>query len=118
MASADDRCVFLSTFFCLSDAMISVFASSPFKFVVDGNHLYIHAGLIALHSEPLNRMISGPMSKAQQGYAELQDVDKGTFIRFMRWAYNGIYFPAEFSIDPTTNSGKTSKRVRKDLTLL
>lgn len=98
--------------------MISVFASSPFKFVVDGNLLYIHAGLIALHSEPLNRMISGPMSEAQQGYADLQDVDKGTFIRFMRWAYNGIYFPAEFSIDPTPNSGKTSKRVRRDLTLL
>ena len=102
-----------STLFWLSDATISVFTSSPFKFVIDGNLLYVHAGLIALHSKPLNRMINGHMSEAQQGYAELQDVDKGTFIRFMEWAYSGIYVAAEFRVEPTPKPGKKSKKGRK-----
>lgn len=97
----------------LSDATISILASSPFKFVVDGNVLYIHAGLIALHSVPLNRMINGPMSEAQKGYAELQDVDKGTFIRFIRWAYSGMYFAAEFRTDPTQEFPTVSKKGKK-----
>lgn len=84
-----------------SDATSSVFASSPFEFVIDGNLLYIHAGLIALHSVPLSRMINGHMSEAQKGSAELQDVDKGTFVRFMRWAYNGTYSAADFRTDLT-----------------
>ena len=46
-------------------------------------------------------MINGPMSEAQKGCATLQDVDRGTFIRFMQWAYTGQYFAAEFRQDPS-----------------
>ncbi|MCJ1424987.1 hypothetical protein MMC29_002875 [Sticta canariensis] len=77
----------------------SALASSVFEFIVDGSPLYIHAGLIALHSIPLNRMINGPMSEAQKGCATLQDVDRGTFIRFIQWAYTGKYFAPEFRQD-------------------
>lgn len=44
-------------------------------------------------------MINGPMSEAQKGCATLQDVDRGTFIRFLQWAYTGQYFAAEFRQD-------------------
>ena len=44
-------------------------------------------------------MINGPMSEAQKGCATLQDVDRGTFIRFIQWAYTGQYFAAEFTQD-------------------
>lgn len=58
-------------------------------------------------------MINGRMFEAQQGYAELEDVDKGTFIRFIRWAYNGIYFAAEFSIDSTPDSSRKKNTGKK-----
>lgn len=114
MATTDDRFVPSFSLFsiaCLSDATISIFASSPFEFIIDGSPLYIHAGLIALHSQPLNRMISGHMSEAQKGSAELRDIDQGTFIRFIRWAYSGIYSAAEFRNDPSLQS--SSKKVKK-----
>ena len=51
-------------------------------------------------------MINGHLSEAQQGFAILEDVDEGTFVRFIRWAYNKDY-PAP---EPTLveNSNETS----------
>lgn len=74
----------------------SVYASAPFKFVVDGEPLYIHTDLVSFHSKPLDRMINGPMAEAQQGFATLEDVDEGTFVRFIEWAHKGYYTAAEF----------------------
>lgn len=104
-----------SILLCLSDATIRILASSPFKFIIDGNVLYIHAGLIALHSLPLDRMINGPMSEAQKGCAELPDVDKGTFIRFIRWAYSGMYFAAEIRTEPTQELFAVGKPIKPTL---
>lgn len=36
-------------------------------------------------------MINGHLSEAQQGFAILEDVDEGTFVRFIRWAYSKDY---------------------------
>ena len=80
-----------------SNSINSDLASPSFKFVVEGKSLYIHAGLIARHSKPLDRMINGSMSEAQDGVAVLPDVDRDTFLRFIRWAYTGTYCAAEFS---------------------
>ena len=44
-------------------------------------------------------MINGYMSEAQEGFAELKEVDEGTFVRFIQWAYNGYYDAGEFKID-------------------
>ena len=77
----------------------STFASAPFKFIIDGNPLYIHAELVSRNSKPLDRMINGYMSEAQKGFAVIKDVDEGTFVRFIQWAYNGYYEAGEFKID-------------------
>ena len=79
------------------DKFRSVYASVPFKFIVDGKPLYIHADLVSLHSKPLDRMMNGHMAEAQKGFATLQDVDECTFGRFIEWAYKGFYTAAEFT---------------------
>ncbi|KAM0805900.1 hypothetical protein BDR22DRAFT_190128 [Usnea florida] len=76
----------------------SVYASVPFKFIIDGKPFYIHADLVSLHSKPLDRMMNGSMTEAQEGFATLKDVDEGTFVRFIEWAHKGYYTAAEFSI--------------------
>ena len=80
----------------LSDKLRSIFASKPFTFIVQGKPLHVHAALISDCSEPLDRMINGQMSEAQQGFALLEDVDEGTFVRFIRWAYSKDYPAAEY----------------------
>ena len=52
-----------------------------------------------MHSKPLDRMINGGMLESQQGYAVLEDVDQGTFARFVHWAYSGCYHGADFVLD-------------------
>ena len=80
------------------DSPRSVYASAPFKFIVGGEPLYIHADLVSLHSKPLGRMINGPMAEAQNGFATLEDIDEGTFVRFIEWAHKGYYTAGEFTI--------------------
>ena len=43
--------------------------------------------------------MNGYMSEATQGFARLEDVDIGTFVRFVRWMYSGDYTAAEHSTD-------------------
>lgn len=54
------------------------------------------------HSIPLDRMINGEMAEAQRGYAVLNDVDQGTFERFIEWAYKGCYKAAEFQLEASS----------------
>ena len=37
------------------------------------------------------------MAEAQKGFATLDDVDTGTFVRFIEWAHRGYYTAAEFT---------------------
>lgn len=55
------------------------------------------------------------MSEAQKGCATLQDVDRETFIRFIRWAYTGQYSAAEFRQDqsPSESPEPTWKKKKK-----
>ena len=63
-------------------------------------------------------MINGHLSEAQQGFAILEDVDEGTFVRFTRWAYNRDYLAPEHTLvessdwtsaqTPTSESPKES----------
>ena len=74
-----------------------MFASKPFTFIVQGTPLYVHAALVADCSAPLDRMINGHLSEASQGFALLNDVDEGTFVRFIRWTYTKDYTAAEYT---------------------
>ena len=94
----------------LANSGSSLFTSPPFKFIVDDTPIYIHASLIAQHSKPLERMINGGMAEAQQGFAVLREVDEGTFIRFVQWAYNGYYTVARHELKRTKISKKFSKK--------
>lgn len=82
--------------------MDSVYASAPFKFIVNGNPYYIHRDLVSHYSKPLDRMINGEMVEAQQGFAFLKDTDEGTMARFAEWAYKGYYTPANFKIEDSS----------------
>ena len=81
----------------LFDFFCSVYASVPFKFIVEGEPLYIHTDLVSLHSKPLDRMMNGHMAEAQKGFATLEDVDKDTFVRFIEWAHKKYYTAAKFT---------------------
>ena len=78
--------------------MNSVFGSKPYTFIVRGKPLYVHANLISECSAPLDRMISGQMLEAHQGFALLDDVSIHTFTRFIRWLYTKDYPAAEHTI--------------------
>lgn len=36
-------------------------------------------------------MMNGGMKETQEGFATLEDVDEGTFVRFLEFLYNGYY---------------------------
>ena len=42
-------------------------------------------------------MINGHLSEASQGFALLEDVDEGTFVRFIRWTYTKDYTAPEYT---------------------
>jgi len=86
----------------------SIYASPPFKFIIDGDSLYIHADLVSLYSKPLDRLMNGHLAEAQKGFAVLKDVDKETFVRFIQWAYNGYYDRPDFDITHDTSSSERS----------
>ncbi len=81
----------------------------PFKFVIDGQPLYIHADLVSRHSKPLDRLMNGHMAEAQQGFAVLEDVDAETFARFIQWAYSGFYSAPCFDLVVVGSSSVESK---------
>ena len=92
-----------------------IYTSAPFKFIIDGKPLYIHAELVSRNSKPLDRMINGYMTEAQSGSAVINDVDEGTFVRFMQWAYNGYYEAGEFKIDPPrADSAPSTKPIGRE----
>lgn len=99
MAGMDERFAPFSRAYFLLNHFISIFTSSPFKFLIDGNALYIHRGLITRNSAPLDRMVNGHMSEAVNGYAAINGLGDGVFARFICWAYTGSYSAAEFTED-------------------
>ena len=107
--------IFTFKFNRTSNFSISVYASVPFKFIIDGKPFYIHADLVSLHSKPLDRMMNGSMTEAQEGVATLKDVDEGTFVRFIEWAHKGYYTPAEFSISINSPPAPRSPIVEEDV---
>lgn len=52
-------------------------------------------------------MINGHLSEAKQGFALLDDVDEGTFVRFIRWTYTKDYPAPEYTW-AETGEGKGS----------
>ena len=48
-------------------------------------------------------MINGHLSEAQQGFAILEDVDEGTFVRFIRWVYSKDYPAPEHTMVESSN---------------
>ncbi len=54
------------------------------------------------HFNPLDCMINGQMAEAQKGFAVLEEVDEGTFERFIEWAYKGYYTAANFDLEASS----------------
>ena len=60
-------------------------------------------------------MINSGMLESQQGYAVLEDVDKGTFARFVHWAYSGAYHGADYVIEVDESECSDSARVASNI---
>ena len=91
----------------MTDILLSVFTSAPFRFVVDGETFYAHAELLSRHSDPLGALIRSPMKEGQQGLVELDNVSASTFARFLEWIYQGFYTAPELVstlVDPSKAS--------------
>ena len=58
-------------------------------------------------------MINGHLSEAQQGFAVLEDVDGGTFVRFIRWAYNKDYPVPEHTLVESSNEARAQRPTTK-----
>ena len=76
----------------------SIYTSNPFTFNVQSRSFYVHSALISKCSRPLDRMISGHLKEANQGFANLNDVTEATFTRFVRWLYVGDYPAASHKV--------------------
>lgn len=65
-------------------------------------------------------MINGHLSEAKQGFALLEDVDEGTFVRFIRWTYSKDYPAPEYTWAETgeeedTPEGSKTEAVPKEI---
>ena len=75
----------------------SILSSRIFKFIVgetsDGapTEFSVHEEAIAQLSQPLRSLLTGGMSEAQTGCVIWEHVGKGTFERFVQFAYTGDY---------------------------
>lgn len=54
-------------------------------------------------------MINGHLSEAKQGFALLDDVDEGTFVRFIRWTYTKDYPAPAYTWVDTEEGSEWSK---------
>ena len=63
-------------------------------------------------------MINGHLSEAKQGFALLEDVDEGTFVRFIRWTYTKDYLAPEYTWVETGEGpeGSKTEAVQKEAT--
>lgn len=59
-------------------------------------------------------MINGHLSEAKQGFAILDDVDEGTFIRFIRWTYSKNYPAPEHTWAETGGEGSKTEAEQKE----
>ena len=59
-------------------------------------------------SKPLDRLLNGKMQEAVEGRVVWDDLDEGTFVRFIHWAYTGSYDTPEPDMhDATIVGGET-----------
>ncbi|KAK5077832.1 hypothetical protein LTR64_003768 [Lithohypha guttulata] len=71
----------------------TILTSPIFVFRVgpDGTEMRLPAALVSQSSPVLNRLINGKMKEAQNGVAEIADVEEATFACFGQWLYTGEY---------------------------
>ena len=71
----------------------SFIGSHPFRFLIgpDKKTFYVHTELVAQHSSALSALVSGRMAEAKESCAILEDVDEGTFVRFVEYMYTNDY---------------------------
>ncbi|KAL8981310.1 MAG: hypothetical protein Q9205_003863 [Flavoplaca limonia] len=92
----------------------SIYASTPFKFIVDSNPYYIHTKLVSRHSPPLDRMINCQMAGAQNGFAVLEEVKEGALERFIEWGLQAVAVRETFQSGKKSKKGKSRQELKAD----
>lgn len=80
-------------FISLGVTRYSIISSHPFRFLIgpDKKTFYVHTDLVVQHSSTLAALVSGGMAEAKESCAFLEDVDEGTFVRFVEYMYTNDY---------------------------
>lgn len=70
-----------------------ILLSRPFRFIVDTDKvpITVHEAAVAQQSPALAALMQSEMSEGIAGEARWDDVDKGTFARFIQFVYTGDY---------------------------
>ena len=70
-----------------------ILLSRPFRFIVDAEEvpITVYGAAVAQQSPALAALVQGNMSEGLSGEARWGDVNKGTFLRFIQFAYTGDY---------------------------
>ena len=87
-------------FYYAGCSLCSIFCSKPFELAVEGYEgqpFFLHSGLVAGVSKPLERHINNAMREAEHGRVTLREVNRDTVARFCNWAYAGSYEAEDFS---------------------
>ncbi|KAF8856800.1 hypothetical protein BDZ45DRAFT_745119 [Acephala macrosclerotiorum] len=90
----------------------TILLSRLFKFVVgtDEIRIPVYEAAIAAQSPALASLVQGGMSESLSGEVKWEDVDKGTFLRFVEFIYSGDY-PAPQS-PPVQSNQRPSQPLR------
>jgi len=85
--------MFNPLFISLGVTRDSFIGSHPFQFLIGPGKktFYVHTNLVVQHSSALAALVSGRMAEAKESCAFLEDVDEGTFVRFVEYMYTNDY---------------------------
>lgn len=85
-----DRCILVPVYLL---TLYSILSSKLVTFVVgpESKEFTVHNTAVSTLSKPLDRLLNGKMQEAVEGRVIWEDLDEGTFVRFIHWAYTGSY---------------------------
>ncbi|KAH7357693.1 hypothetical protein B0T11DRAFT_298902 [Plectosphaerella cucumerina] len=68
-------------------------ASDPVRFIVgyEGEEFVVHAGIVAQLSVPLRNLLNDIRDESGKRHVAWEDVDKDIFLRFIQFAYTGVF---------------------------
>ncbi|KAI4703504.1 hypothetical protein J4E89_010080 [Alternaria sp. Ai002NY15] len=86
----------------MTPSFTEMLSSAQFTFLLGATRepVTVHAGIMSEVSEPLDRLINGPMKEAREKCAALPHVERDVFLSLVEYAYRSDYNVLSCEIDP------------------